>query len=177
MKVKDFMETELITVSPDDSVQDVAKLLYDHDLSAIPVTDEDKEIVGIVSEQDLIYRLAKPHIPPHIELLGGVIYLENPFEMKKELNKMTAVSAGEIMTTDVWTVAPDDDISEVAALMTERDINGVPVVEDNKIVGIITRHDLLLALASGEVVVASKDKKEQEKSGKAEEETREGEDR
>ncbi|MFP4499221.1 MAG: CBS domain-containing protein [Vulcanimicrobiota bacterium] len=146
MKAKDVMETEVLTVTPDMTVKEVAQYLYDNELSALPVVEDGGKIIGIVSEEDLIYRVSRPHIPPHIELLGGIIYLENPFEMKKELKKMSAVTAGEIMTTEVHSVAPDTDISEVAELMTEKDINGVPVVDNNKIVGIVTRHDLLKSL-------------------------------
>ncbi len=157
MKVKDVMETDVITVKPDTSVRDVASLMSQHQLSALPVVDDEGRIIGIVSEKDLIYRLASPHLPPHIELLGGIIFLENPFEMKKEIEKMTAVSAKEIMTHQVLTVSPDTDVGEVATLMVEKDINGLPVVEEGKIIGIVTRHDLLLALSKRAVKVENKE--------------------
>lgn len=149
MKVREIMETDLITVRPDMSIREVAALMYEHELSALPVVGKDGKIVGIVSESDLIHRLARPHLPPHIELLGGIIYFENPFEMKKDLDRLTAVCVSQIMTEDVTTVSPDAEVEDAATIMLENDFNGLPVVEDEKIIGIVTRHDLLLALASG----------------------------
>lgn len=147
MQARDIMEKNLITIPPEMSVRETAQLLSKHDLTALPVVDEKGEILGIISEADLVYRLAHPHLPPHIELLGGVIYLENPFEMKKEFRKLTAVTAREIMTEKVLTVPEDTDVSDVATLMIENNINGVPVLKGKKIVGMVTRHDIVMALA------------------------------
>jgi hypothetical protein len=82
--------------------------------------------------------------------LGGIIYLGNPFEIKKEMEKLRSFTAGQIMSKRVYTVDPGADVTRVATVMVEKDINGLPVVEDGKIIGIVTRHDLLSALAKGE---------------------------
>lgn len=147
MTAAEIMQTNLVTINPKMSVRHAAKILADNDMSAIPVVNDEGVLLGIVSESDLIHRLAHPHLPPYVEILGGVIYLENPFEMKKEFKKLTAITAEEIMTTKVATVSPDTDISNVATIMVEKNINGIPVVKDNKIIGIVTRHDLVLNMA------------------------------
>jgi amidohydrolase len=148
MLVREVMKRDIITVSPKMSVREVSCLLSRHGLSALPVVAPDGAIVGMVSEWDLIHRLARPHLPPHVELLGGIIFLENPFEMGRELEKLTAVNVEEIMTRSIFTVGPDTPVDEVASLMIKKDINGIPVVEGKRLVGIITRHDLLLALSA-----------------------------
>lgn len=146
MKAKDIMETNVITIPPDMPVHEIAQTLSKNNMTALPVVDAEENIVGIVSESDLIYRLAHPHIPPHIELLGGIIYLENPFEMKQEFKKLMAITAKDLMTEKVLTVTEDADVEDIATLMVEKEINGVPVVKGGKIVGIVTRHDLIKAL-------------------------------
>ncbi|MCE1245248.1 MAG: CBS domain-containing protein [Firmicutes bacterium] len=150
MKAKNIMEKNIVTISPDMPVKEVAKLLAEKDLTAVPVVDAKNDIIGIVSEADLIYRVAHPHLPAHVELLGGVIYLENPFELKQEMKKLTAITAGQIMTDKVLTITEDADIEDIATLMIEQDINGVPVIGEEGLVGIVTRHDLVLALAKPE---------------------------
>jgi CBS domain-containing protein len=150
MKARDIMEKNIISVPPDMSIKEVAKILSENDLTAVPVVDENNDVLGIVSEADLIYRLAHPHLPPHIELLGGVIYLENPFEMKQEIKKLTAITAGQIMTEKVLTITEDVEVEDIATMMIEKDINGVPVIGDNGLVGIVTRHDLVMSLAKSD---------------------------
>ncbi len=149
MLVREIMQTDIVTATPQMSIRRVARLLLTQNLSALPVTDPLGNVLGIVCERDLIYRLASPHLPPHIELLGGIIYLENPFEMKRELQKIKAVNVKDIMIEDVVTIEPDADVGEVATMMVERNLTGIPVVDGEKLLGIITRHDLLSALSDG----------------------------
>jgi len=176
MKVKDIMETNVITVPPDKPVKEVARLLAEHDVTAVPVVDDHGKILGIVSEEDLIYRLAHPCLPPHIELLGGVIYLENPFEMRQEFKKLTAITAGEIMTDKVLTVTGDAEIEDVATMMIENDINGIPVVKEGKITGIITRHDIVMTLARSEPGEKEEDDEEDKDEDTGDESAGESED-
>lgn len=150
MQAKDIMETAVISVHPDMPVKDVALILSKNDMTAVPVVDGENRILGIVSEADLIYRLAHPHLPAHIELLGSVIYLENPFEMKEEYKKLTAITARDIMTEKIYVVDDETDITDIATLMVEKNINGVPVVDfeqGNKLIGIVTKHDLIRAMS------------------------------
>ncbi len=126
------------------------------DVAAFPVKSEhsgDEVMVSVVmregqtlTEADLIVRVSGPHVPPHIELLGGVIYLENPREMQEELRKVMAVTAEQVMSTEVVTVEADTTVQQVADLMVKRKLNRVPVVSAGQLVGIITRHDLIETL-------------------------------
>jgi CBS domain-containing protein len=146
MLAKEIMTKEVLTVSPQTSVQEVAKLLIEHKISGVPVVEEGK-LVGIVSEGDLIIKDTNLHIPSVINVLGSIIYLENPKKLEEEIKKITAVEVKDLMTKEVFTVQEDSDISEVATLMAEKRINRVPVVKGEEIVGIISRGDIVKSIA------------------------------
>lgn len=148
MKARDIMTSSVITVSPESTIQEIARLLHVNRISGVPVVNSENEVIGIVTEGDLIIKIARPHLPPHIELLGGIIYLKRPQEMDDELKKITAVLAKDIMTEKVITVEENCDIEDVASLMVNRKINRLPVVKDRKLVGIITRADVIDTLSS-----------------------------
>ncbi|MFH1454676.1 MAG: CBS domain-containing protein [Armatimonadota bacterium] len=146
MLAKEVMEKNVITVKPDTPVKEIAKLLYEKNISGLPVVDEENNILGIVSETDLITKVSGPHLPPHIQLLGGIIYLARPHEMEDELKKILSYTAEQIMTKELLTVAEEETVEDVASLMVERQVNRVPVLKDGKLTGIITRHDLIKVL-------------------------------
>lgn len=146
MTAKEVMKKEVISVGPEASVKEIAKLLYDNNISGVPVVDDESKILGIISETDLITKVSGPHLPPHIQILGGIIYLARPHEIEDELKKISSVTAREIMTMDVVKANEEDTVEDVAALMVDRKVNRIPVVKDNKLTGIITRHDLLSVL-------------------------------
>ena len=100
------MTRDVVTVTPDTSVRDLARTLLEHRISGVPVVDGEGHVLGMVSEADLVERVSGPHLPPHIELLGGVIYLENPLHLEEKLRKAMAVTAGAIMSTHPVTVGP-----------------------------------------------------------------------
>lgn len=143
MKAKEIMTKKVITVKSSASVRDIARIFHRKKISGIPVVDKDNNLQGIVSETDLVLKASGPHLPPHIQILGGIIYLESPHVMEEELKKVMAINAADIMTKDVVTVEPEEDVGKIATLMLEEEINRIPVIKDGKLVGIITRHDIL----------------------------------
>lgn len=146
MKAKDVMTRKVIAVKPGTSVKEIAKVLYKKKISGVPVVDEENNLLGIVSETDLILKASGPHLPAHIQILGGIIYLETPHTMEEELKKVLAFTAGNLMTGDVITVGPEDEVKKLADIMVKENVNRIPVVENKKLVGIVTRHDLLKAM-------------------------------
>ncbi len=143
MKARDIMTGNVITVTADTPIDIIARILHDHRISGVPVVDEEHRVIGIVTEGDLILKLAKPETPPHIEILGGIIYLRKLTEIDAELKKITAVTAGDIMTEKVVTVDEECPVEEVASLMVNRKVNRLPVVNRGKLVGIVSRADLI----------------------------------
>lgn len=146
MQAKDIMTTDVVTVAPEATVEEVAKVITDRGVSGAPVVDSHGKLVGIVTEGDIIARCKKLHIPTHFQLLGGVIYLESTKKLEKDLQKMVAVQVKDLMTTEVFTVGPEASVEDIATIMTEERVNRIPVVEHGKLVGIISRADIVRTL-------------------------------
>ncbi len=147
MLAKDIMTAHVITASPDDTVEDVIRLIVDNRISGVPVINEDREVIGIVTEGDLIVRSQKLHIPSYIQILGGIIYLDDPEDFKEELKKAIAVKVEDVMTVNPITVSEDTTIEEIATIMSESGVNRLPVIRENKLVGIVSRADIVRSMA------------------------------
>jgi CBS domain-containing protein len=147
-RAKDIMTSPVITVHHDTSVLDLAKLLTEHRINGMPVVDDAGNLVGIVTEADLIDQNKKLHIPSVIFFLDSPIFLESPKKLDKELRKMAGTTAEDICTRDVVTVEDETPIDEVASLMAEKRINTIPVKREGKMVGIIGRGDLIRSIVS-----------------------------
>lgn len=147
IKAGEIMTADVITVSPDDDVEKVARLLLEHNISGLPVVDGEGKLVGIVSEGDLVLQEKKVKGPIYTIILGSVIYLESPQRFLEDLKRSTALRVNELMTTKkLYTAGADTSVEEVATMMVEKGINRVPVVDqNNKLLGIITRQDILKA--------------------------------
>ena len=113
MKAKDFMTKYVFTVSPDTTVQELVGLFVTHPVSAIPVVGDDNELLGIVSEGDLLYKKVQPKIPPHVDVLGGTVYYCGFGRYEKSFRKLLATTAKDIMTTDVRCVTPETDMEAI----------------------------------------------------------------
>jgi CBS domain-containing protein len=148
--VRQVMTSDPTTVSPDATVEDVVKAMRDHELPGIPVVDGDERLLGIVTESDLVIADDEGdlHIPHYIELFGGMVFLEPLREFESRLRKAAAATARDMMTADPVTVEADDPVRKAARLIADSGHNRLPVVEGVKLVGIITRVDVLGALAA-----------------------------
>jgi CBS domain-containing protein len=145
MKAADVMVTNVITVGPTACVQDVAQILLENHISAVPVVKADGTIVGIVSEGDLMRRAETGTLRRRSWWLAALIGREG---LAAEYIKEHSRKVADIMTRDVVTVEPDTPLAEVAAILEKNRIKRVPVVKNGKIVGIVSRANLLQALAS-----------------------------
>lgn len=154
MNVGDVMVTNVITVRPQASVQDIAKTLIANRISAVPVIDEANNLVGIVSEGDLIHRV---EVGTDQRPSWWVEFLAGKQALAQEFVKSHGRRATDVMTSKVVTVSADMPLSELACLFEKRRIKRVPVVDNGKMVGIVSRADLVRALAKSEIEVASND--------------------
>lgn len=148
MLAKDIMTREVITARKEDTVEDVIKLLLDHNVSGLPVVDEENRVVGIITEGDLIYRSKNLHLPAYFTLLDSYIFLENPKNLETQIRKMAGYKVEEVMTAEVIVVNEEETIETVATLMTEKKVNRIPVVKKDELVGVISRRDIIKAYAS-----------------------------
>lgn len=145
MQAKDVMTRQVVTVAPEASVAEVAEILSAGGISAAPVVDPSGAILGIVSEGDLVHRLANQSPGARSWWLD---LFRDTESRAQDFVKVHGASASQVMTREVVTVGPQTPVSDVAALLEQRRIKRVPVVADGKIVGIVSRANLLHALAA-----------------------------
>ncbi len=150
MKVSEIMTKEVMTVKRDTSVNEVAKLMGAHDISGVPVVDDDLHVVGIITELDLIVRNTRLEMPRFIEVLDwGRIPLERPGHAQERLRHMLGTQAADIMTEDVETIGPEAAVEDLAELMVKHRVNPVPVVDEKeRLIGIVSRADLVDMMAA-----------------------------
>lgn len=147
--VADVMSREPITVKPETPLGDVIKILAERRISGLPVVDEVGKAIGVISETDLMWRESDVTPPPYIMLLDSVIYLENPARYERELHKALGQTAGEVMTTEPVTIAPDRPLREAAHMMHERSIHRLLVIDQQeRLLGVLTRGDIVRAMAA-----------------------------
>lgn len=148
MKAKDIMSANVIAVFAENSVEELAKLLTDNNISGAPVIDNDRKVIGIVTEKDIMYKDSEPQFPPVANILGAQIFLGSVKEYNTQLRKILATSVNDLMTKDVITVTDDTDVKEIVEVMLENNINRVPVIDkDERLVGIISRADIVRYMA------------------------------
>jgi CBS domain-containing protein len=142
MRVVEIMQRTVITVRPEASLREVASLLVKHGISGLPVVDRAGTLVGVVSEADFVTREGGTPEGRHrvLELFLGESAAE-----RTDLAKAEAATAGEAMTSPAITVDPDASVRDAARIMTERQVNRLPVVSGGKLVGIVSRADLVRA--------------------------------
>ena len=143
------MDTRIPTVTPNDSVETVVRLMSDHEIPALPVVNEGGRCVGIVTESDLVIGdderdLRLPHM---ISLFGGVVFLEPLKRFEDRLRKAAAAEVADMMTADPVTVEGDAEVRQAAKLMAEHKHNRLPVVEHGRYVGLVSRAEVLETLA------------------------------
>jgi CBS domain-containing protein len=149
-QIREIMDTDPVTVSPDASVEDVVRALRENELPGVPVVDGDGRCVGIVTEADLVLpdEEGDLHIPHYVNLFGGTVFLEPLSRFEDRLRKAFASKASDMMTSDPATVGPETSVKEAARTIHETGHNRLPVVEDGRLVGVVTRVDVLGALAA-----------------------------
>jgi CBS domain-containing protein len=138
MRVRDVMSTEVVTVGPDLSVKEAAEMLARCSISGVPVVDDSGEVVGVFSEADILVRETGGR--GRSGILGW--FLEPDFELEA---KIRAETVGGAMTTPALTISPSRPVHEAATRMVEHSVNRLPVVDDGKLVGIVSRADLVRA--------------------------------
>lgn len=147
LKAKDIMKTDVITVSEDMTVEELGRIFIEKGISGVPVTDSDGNLTGIVTENDLISKNKRLHIPTILRLFDAFIPLEGTSALETEIKKMSAYKVSDICTRDVISVNEDATIEDIATIMTENRVHIVPVVQGKKLIGIVGRHEVLKGIS------------------------------
>jgi CBS domain-containing protein len=148
LKAKDIMTKEVITVKPETTLEELARLLMKRQISGAPVIDDNGKIIGIVTENDLISKNSRLHIPTILRLFDAYIPLGTS-KMESDIKRMAASTVEDICTKEIITVDEEAAVEYIATIMTEKRIHILPVVREGKLVGIIGKKDLIKGI-SGE---------------------------
>lgn len=143
LKVAEVMHEDWPTLGPNATVEEAIKLFAEVRISGVPIVDDGDRLLGILTEGDLIFRDADVKAPGFLDILGGMIPLGNTEEYRREILKSAGVTADEVMTGNPVTVDPEATLAECATLMAEERKKILPVVEGERLTGVITRMDIL----------------------------------
>ena len=142
MKVRDLMTKRVLTIGPEAPIKDVAKILVENRISGLPVCDIEGHVLGVISEGDILY---KEHDPVEGARGGASAWLSSGSPRYPGYAKARALAARAAMTAPAITIAPHQSVSDAARIMASRGVDRLPVVKDEKLVGIVTRADLVRA--------------------------------
>ncbi|HEX8012409.1 MAG TPA: CBS domain-containing protein [Casimicrobiaceae bacterium] len=148
MLIRDLMTAHPVTVRPDTPVEDIARLLLAHRINGVPVTDLEGRLLGIVTEGDLVRRAADERLEPRESVWKENFYRSVFRRRTPEADKAEGRTAGQVMTRDVLTAVPDGNVIAAARLLADHNIKCLPVIENARVVGMISRFDLIRRLAS-----------------------------
>jgi len=151
IRARDIMTVEVITVTEQDTLQDVIELLSVHRFGGLPVVEADGKLIGIISVTDIVHYSEKVDVVPLINLSGWVsphADTDSLFYLRKGQDALNYTTVGEIMRRKLFTAKADEPLQEVARLMKRRRINRVPIVDnDYKLIGIVTRSDIVRGIS------------------------------
>jgi CBS domain-containing protein len=148
--VRDIMTREVIKVGPEANVGSVARIMSEARVSGLPVVDGDERVLGVITELDLVIRNTRFKLPAFFTLLNATIYLESPAHIRERLQHMLGTTAREVMSAPAVVIGGDATIEQLAELMVQRRVNPVPVVDDERLVGIVSRADIVRSMAGTE---------------------------
>lgn len=153
MKASDIMTAPVVTVTPQMAVRDAVHLMVERSISGLPVVDESGRLVGILTEADLLFKEAEPR-PSHpvVEWFGHSLWLERRVSGYRKVEGRTV---GEVMTHNVITAEEETPVHEVASRMVRYRVNRLPVVRGGRVVGIVTRADILKVFLRQDAALAA----------------------
>lgn len=147
--VTDLMTRDPITVYPETPLNDAIKILAERRISGLPVINQQGQLVGVLSEADLMWQETGVTLPAHIMILDSVIYLENPAKYERDLHKALGQTVGEVMSNEIVTITPEKSLRKAAQTMHERKVPRLLVVDETgALIGILTRGDIVRFMAS-----------------------------
>jgi len=146
MTVGELMAKDIVTVDPQMSVHRLAEVLIEKDISGAPVVDKDGKLIGIVQEEGVIFHDKKVHLPTFVNLSVGFLTLGID-KLEEEMKKITATKIVDIMQKEPLTVSPDMSVEDLATLMVEKRHYYFPVVEGERLVGVVTKKDIVRSIA------------------------------
>jgi CBS domain-containing protein len=149
LKAKDIMTKELIAVSPETDIVEAARLLLEKGINGVPVVERGR-LVGILCQSDLIALQKVFQIPSVFTLLDGFVPLGSITKVEKTIQRMAATKVSEAMTPNPVTARPETTVEELATLMVDKKYHTIPIVDQDKLLGVVGKEDILRTLMPGE---------------------------
>jgi len=144
LKVKDAMTPDPVTVLPETPVTDVARVMIDNGIGGVPVVNSDGDLLGIITESDLIVQDTDVKFPSFVHFLDGYVFVPGSVHhFEEKFRKAVAATAEDLMTEDVITVDAEDSAEDAATLMSRKKLKRFPVISEGGLVGIITMRDIV----------------------------------
>lgn len=146
LTVADIMTKDVVTIKGTTTVREMAAIFDSMRFGSLPIVDVGGNLTGIVSASDLVEQDRPLHIPTVISLFDWIIPLGGEGTLQRDLDKITAQTAAELASTDIVTVSPSDTVSTAAEIMSSKKLHALPVVEGKKLVGIVSRIDIIRSM-------------------------------
>ena len=147
--VAEIMTTDVVTVSPETSLESAIQILAEREISGLPVVNNAGNLIGVISETDLTWQATGVDTPPYVMFLDSVIYLQNPAKHNQEVHKALGQTVGDAMSDNPATVKSSQLVREAARIMHDKKVRRLPVVdEQSKLVGMITQGDVIKMMAA-----------------------------
>ncbi|AFY32001.1 CBS domain-containing protein [Calothrix sp. PCC 7507] len=147
--VDDVMSRNPIVVRTETPLKEAIQILAERRISGLPVVDDAGQLVGIISETDLMWQQTGVTPPAYIMFLDSVIYLQNPGDYERDLHKALGQTVGEVMSKNPITISPEKTVREAAKIMHDRHVHRLPVLDSaGQVIGILTRGDIVRAMAA-----------------------------
>ena len=144
MRAKDIMKRQVVFVRNEELLAEVVNILMQHQISGVPVIDENNHLVGVVSEKDLMTKEKGLNISSYMTMMTSILSIDGKKQLGKSRERLQTATAKEVMSTPAFAVHAEATVEEIVSLMMNRHINRIPVIDDdNKLIGIIGRTDLL----------------------------------
>ena len=150
LKASDIMTKNVVTVTPETEITQAAKLLLENHFNGLPVVDESGRLIGIICQDDLIVQQKRLPLPSLFTFFDGLIPLTSYRSLEKEVEKIVAATVSQAMTTDPITIDPDASLEDIATLMVNNNIHTLPVLDRDRLVGVIGKEDVLRTLMPSE---------------------------
>ena len=144
---EEIMTRKVVTVNKNLPIKELSKLFIENRFNGVPVVHDDGNVIGVVTQGDLIEQNKNLHIPTVITLFDAVLFLDSEKKFESDVKKLTGTKVEDIYHKHAVSVSPNANISEITTLMAEKDVHTLPVLDGEKLVGVIGKRDVIRAMA------------------------------
>ena len=144
---RDIMTHDVVTVRKDQPISDLSQLFIKNHFNGVPVLDETGKVAGVVTQGDLIEQNKNLHIPTVIALFDAVLFIDSEKKFENDVKKLTGSIIEDIYQPDAITISMDAELNEITTIMANNDVHTLPVLDGDKLVGIIGKKDVIRALS------------------------------